>query len=229
VNVDSNPTGALILLNGEVTGPTPRGLNLDAGEYELRLQFPSYDDFVTTVKLEAGKTEAIAPALSPKRPVEVLDVADTAIGRDPYRDSSSLIRIQEPTTTFRIQDDINAIVYVKPKSTGIRDLPFTTTIRWRLPGGRAPIEVSGDYRIPKDSEEEFIRACAPASAIDAQASNTPLTVEVLVDGERLAAFTFRVSGGNVALRRPSPCDESTIRGPVSRLPERPSPLPGQPA
>jgi len=218
VNVDSNPIGALILLDGVVQVPTPRGFNLDAGDYEFRLQFQSYEDFVATVKVEDGKTQTISPALSPKPPVEVLEVSDLKIGRDPYRDSFGLIRIQEPTTTFRIQDDINAIVYVKPKSKGIRDVSFTTTVRWQLPGTLDPLLRLGEYQISKDSDEEFIRACAPASAIDAQASNTPLTVEFLIDGARIASFDFRVSGGSVALRGASPCDETVIRGPIASVP-----------
>lgn len=214
VDIDSNPKGALILIDGQVQTLTPRGFQLDPGEYQITLQLQSYEDHVERISVVEGQPRTISVALTPKPPAAVLEVAATAIGRDPYRDSFGFIRIETPTTTFRIQDDIHAVAYVRPASRGIRDLPFSMTARWQRASG-PPIVRSVDYRIPKDSEEEYLHVCAPASAVDPQASNSPLTVEILADGEPVAAFEFRVSGGNLALRPPSPCDETTIRGPVA--------------
>jgi serine/threonine-protein kinase len=217
VNIDSNPTGAVIFVDGQPQTLTPRGFNLEPGEYEIKLQMQSYEDYVGKVEVTEGQTRNISWALKPLPAIDVLDVASTAIGREPYKDSYSVVRIGTPTNTFRIQDDVNAVAYVRPRSKGIRELPFTMAVRWQTASG-TPIEKSVSYRITKDAEEEFLHVCAPASVLDPQASNRPLGVEILADGERVAWFEFRVSGGSVNARPPSPCDETTIRGPTADAP-----------
>jgi hypothetical protein len=221
VRIDSNPAGAVIFIDGQVQTLTPRGFQLEPGEYEIKLQLQSYEDYVEKVLVAVGETKNVSPALKPLPSAQVLEVASTAIGRDPYKDSFGVVRIQTLLTTFRIQDDVNAVAYVRPKSKGIRDLPFMMAVRWHTAGG-TPIERAVEYRIPRDAEEEFLHVCAPASALDPQATNRPLTVEILADGESIASFEFRVSGGSVTARPPSPCDETTIRGPTARAPDQPA-------
>ncbi len=218
LRVDSNPSGAVILLDGQPQARTPLGFNLVPGEYELTLQMPSYEDYVTTIDVVEGQSQTISPSLTPKPPAEVLEVASTAIDRDPYKDAFNILRIQTPTDTFRIQDDVNAVVYVRPRSKDIRDVPFTMSVRWYPAGSRTPVEASKPYLVPKDSDEEYLHVCAPASRLDPQASNQPLTVEILADGQVLSSFTFRVNGGSVGAIPPSPCDETTIRGPIASVP-----------
>jgi hypothetical protein len=47
-------------------------------------------------------------------------------------------------------------------------------------------------------------------ALDALGSGVPLGLEILIDGEVAARFSFRVSGGNPANAPRSPCDTSAI-------------------
>jgi hypothetical protein len=217
VRIDSNPSGANIRVNGEAALRTPRQLNLKPGQHEISLFYPSYEEWTGTLQVEDGDSKSITPVLTPLPAAKSLTVTDKALGRDPFKDANSMLRLQTATDTFRLQDDVNAIVYVKPDTFGIRDLSYTTTIRWYQAGGR-PIELSGQGGIKKDLDEDYIHACAPASRLDDRGSGGPLSVEILVDGEVIASFSFRVSGGNSALAPPSPCDTTTVRGPVASAP-----------
>src|SRR5581483_7497503 len=84
------------------------------------------------------------------------------------------------------------------RTHGIRDLSYKITIRWDRAGGEAPIVLQQpDQRIDKDWDETFIRGCAPASALDARGSNTPLSMTILVDDQPLKTFTFKIGPGQV--------------------------------
>jgi serine/threonine-protein kinase len=210
IRVASSPDGAAITVNGEPAGRTPRLINnLPPGSYEVVLSSPSYRDFTQTVEVEENQQLQVNGELSPRPPIEVLEVVEQRIGKDPYIDPSNLIRLGSFTDSFSRSDGINAIVYLKPSSFNIRGLTFTTTNRWQR-AGASPIELHGDHQVPKEWDQTFLRACAPALALDALGSGAPLGLEILIDGEVAARFSFRIAGGNPANAAPSPCDTSAI-------------------
>jgi serine/threonine protein kinase len=206
VRVTSNPTGAGILVDGESAARTPRLLSLRPGAHDVVITAPTYRDAVRNIDVAEGQEVAVAVDLEPLSAPEVLTVSDRRLGADPYVDASGLIRLGRTTDTFRVSDDVNAVVYLEPKTVKIRDLSFTTTHRWQRAGGGDPVVLSDRQQVSKDWDETFIRACAPASALDVRGSNTPLSLQVLIDDQVVAEFSFRISGGNPADAAPSPCD-----------------------
>ncbi len=54
VTVDSAPSGATILVNGEPAGQTPATVEILQGEHQLILQLPAYADWQQTLNIEAG-------------------------------------------------------------------------------------------------------------------------------------------------------------------------------
>jgi hypothetical protein len=55
VTIDSVPTGASILLDGEAAGTTPTTVEVLQGEHQLMLQLPSFADWQKTLRIEASK------------------------------------------------------------------------------------------------------------------------------------------------------------------------------
>lgn len=210
IAVGSTPP-ASILVNGEPAGRTPRQLQLPPGSYDVTLVAPTYREWTTRVSLAEGQQLSIPPVdLVPKPAAQVLEITATRLGRDPFVDAGGLIRLGTATDTFLLSDDVNAIIYLRPQTFGIRDLSFTVTTRWAQAGGVLPREQSAAQQVPRDWDQTFIRACAPALALDARGSNTPLTLEILIDGELAETFTFWVAGGSPASAGPSQCDASAV-------------------
>jgi len=54
VNVDSLPSGASILVDGEAAGVTPASVEVLQGEHQLTLQLPTYADWQQTLNITAG-------------------------------------------------------------------------------------------------------------------------------------------------------------------------------
>lgn len=206
----SNPAAAIIV-NGEPAGRTPRELQLQAGDYDLTLVAPTFKEWTSRVSLIAGQQISIPPVdLAPKSAADVLQVTETRLGKDPVIDGKELIRLQTPSETFLLSDDVNAIIYLRPQTFGVRDVSFKVTMRWIRSAGFGNIEQSAEQRILKEWEETFIRACAPATALDPRGSSIPITLEILIDEEPAGTFTFRIAGGNIANAPPSQCDATVI-------------------
>ena len=217
VRVRSRPTGGILTVDGEPAGRAPGVLSLRPGAYDLAVSIPSYSDWMQRVEVAGGENLILDAELVPLPAVDVLDVYGVGMGRDPYLDPSGLMRIGAATNQFTLADDVNAIVYLRPKSFSIRDLTFNVVTRWLRPGlGLPPIEQQREQRVPIDWDETFVRACAPALALDLRGSNTPLTLEVAVDGQVVASFEFRVGPGNPANASAAPCDASALPVRVAR-------------
>ncbi len=210
VRIASVPEGASIIVNGEAAGRAPRLLTLDPGDYTLTVVSPSYEDWTQQVSVAAGSEVAVEASLVPLPALKALEIGPARIGRDAYLDPSGTIRLGTLSDRFTLADEINAIVYLKPKSYGIRDLTFRATTRWQRPGNAAPLELQAEQQVSRDWEETFVRACAPAAAIDPRGSNTPLSVEILIDGELVAQFTYSIGPGNPAAASANPCDPGRL-------------------
>ena len=57
VTIDSLPTGATLLLDGEVAGTTPATVEVLQGEHQLMLQLPTFADWQKTLRIEASKDQ----------------------------------------------------------------------------------------------------------------------------------------------------------------------------
>jgi hypothetical protein len=71
LKVKANPGRAGVFLNGKYLGPAAnlaraRKYTVAAGEHELVLREPRYEEFKTTVKIEAGKTTTVSQSLQPR-------------------------------------------------------------------------------------------------------------------------------------------------------------------
>jgi hypothetical protein len=193
-----------VFVNDESSGRTPLELRLRPGEYDLRLVASSYEDWTRRIRVEPGQPLSIPPVdLVPLATSKVINPSGKALGRDPYLDAGGIMRVAAPTDTFRVGDDIQAIVYVSPLTNGIRDLPVDYLWELNRPGGGVPARVTGHQDIPAAWQQTFLRVCIPGAAADAAGSNTPVTLVLLVDDEPLESFTFRVGPG--PLNVPSEC------------------------
>jgi len=79
VQVTSNPSGAHIFVNGEDTGKTtPTTLELDPGAYTITLKLEGYEEWGTSIRLEAGTNPPIEATLTkiipPAPKFRILDV-----------------------------------------------------------------------------------------------------------------------------------------------------------
>ncbi len=71
LKVKANPGRAGVFVDNKYVGPAAnfriaRKYALSAGEHEITLKDPRYEDFSTKVKIEAGKTTTISQALKPE-------------------------------------------------------------------------------------------------------------------------------------------------------------------
>ncbi|MCB1689657.1 MAG: PEGA domain-containing protein [Halioglobus sp.] len=57
VSIDSVPTGATLLLDGEKAGTTPATVEVLQGEHQLMLQLPTFADWQKTLRIEASKDQ----------------------------------------------------------------------------------------------------------------------------------------------------------------------------
>jgi hypothetical protein len=222
VNVTSSVPGATILVDGQRVGQTPQTLSLQPGQYKVTLQAASYHDWSQDVDVSERQQVRVQGILEELPVRDTVEVSDRIMGRNAVVDREGVIRIQEPTDTFRVSDVVNAVVYFSSKAYLVRDLAPNVTNSWQIAGESQPGVVSGTTHWPRDAKLPLTHACALASQLDPRGSNTPLTLEVRVDGETVARFTFRISGGNLADAPSDPvqaCDRTKLPNVVVTAPE----------
>ncbi len=189
---------ASVVVNDEPAGRTPAELRLRPGEHDLKLVASTFEEWTTRVKVEAGQRLTVPPVdMVPLPASEVIAVTDSKLGRDPFLDAAGLVRLATTTDTFRVNDDINAVAYVNPRTFGIRDLSFDIRWEFQRAGAAAPGEASGHEDIPRTWQQTFLRFCLPASAADSGGSNAPLNINLFIEGKLVQTFTFRVQPGPI--------------------------------
>lgn len=67
LQVNSNPQGAQVLLNGRVVGQTPLNLSLNAGRYDLELRLSGYNTFRQSVQINSGQVTPVNVGLQALR------------------------------------------------------------------------------------------------------------------------------------------------------------------
>jgi len=66
LKIHSKPFGAEVYINGTYRGKTPLTIKLEPGRYTVRVTEEGYEDYTTTVTLEAGETKEITVQLKKK-------------------------------------------------------------------------------------------------------------------------------------------------------------------
>lgn len=64
VTITSNPTGAVVYINGEQRGVTPLTLNLLPGTYSVKLVKSGYVEYTTQITVKVGEPMKLSPTLS---------------------------------------------------------------------------------------------------------------------------------------------------------------------
>lgn len=119
------------------------------------------------------------------------------VGTGPYLDTLGNVYLSSETDTFSVGDDVNVIVYLAPRG---RDI-FIDVDAWY--GGSAYEQAS---HLPFPSVNRFIRLCAAASKIDSVGLGEPFSGTLVVNGQLLSTFSYKVqavSAGNV---NTTPCN-----------------------
>jgi len=180
-------------------------LNLDPGEHDIKLVAPSFEEWTKHISIVPGLATTFPPVdLVPLPAAKVVNPTGKAIGKDPFVDAADIVRVNAPTESFRLGEDIQAIVFVSPLTNGIRDLSVDVVWLLERPGGQPPIQQSARKDIPAAWQQTFFHICIPASAADASGSNAPVKASLLVDDQVMETFNFRVGPG--PLNAPTQCN-----------------------
>ena len=111
VSLDSQPSGAAILVDGEQRGTTPAVLEIDGGEHQLILQSPGYADWQKSVDIVPGQalqldTAVLQPAAG------VLELASVPAGANVTLDGEFLG--QTPLQLELVPDRAHQLAVFKP-------------------------------------------------------------------------------------------------------------------
>lgn len=128
LRVTSTPSGAGIYIDEGYRGETPTTVgNLVQGSHNVRLRLAGYQDYVTTVVINAGQTTTINPALQPTVNPQngYILVSSTPAGASIYLDG-----VYQGTTSSGTQYDITGVSpgthAMLLRLSGYQD--FTTTV-----------------------------------------------------------------------------------------------------
>lgn len=90
LTVTSNPSNADVYINGRLVGRTPYSARLNSGTYTVEVRRPGYQDYRTTVTVQAGRTTTVSATLTlpapPTGATGVLSVVTDVPGADVYID-----------------------------------------------------------------------------------------------------------------------------------------------
>jgi hypothetical protein len=201
------PPGAVVVADGEETIRTPGELTVAPGEHHLRLIRYTYEDWLADVTVAPGQRLTLPVALVPLPAPDMINVIRATMGTEESSIDPFCSRpLASETDTFAFGDDIHAIVCVAPRTAYIRDLSFEA--RWVLEGYLGAVASPPErMTIPKARGQTDLRTCIAAAAADPEASGTQTTLTLLVDGERVQSFAFRVVPGGASSQskcRPQP-------------------------
>ena len=104
LSVNSNPSGATVLIDGKERGTTPVEVsNLTLGKHQLKVQMQGYEDLTQTVTVKEGQTSELILALSakPEEPVpsKVVQQTQSAVSNAASSTASSSSSASSQTIT----------------------------------------------------------------------------------------------------------------------------------
>ena len=106
VEINSEPEGAEIFIDGNLAGTTPSVIDLLAGTREIQLRKTAYEDHTMTIEVEPLESQALAPVtLRPAAGVLTLESVPsqaTVLVNDTYRGLTPLTLSLAPTQTHDI-------------------------------------------------------------------------------------------------------------------------------
>ena len=184
LSVNSNPSGATVLIDGKERGTTPVEVsNLTLGKHQLKVQMQGYEDLTQTVTVKEGQTSELILALSakPEEPVpsKVVQQTQSAVSNA----ASSSVSSSASSQTFTVAGVSFKMVKVEGGSTGtfyIGESEVTQAL-WQAVMGNNPsffkgsnrpvekvswndcndfisqlnIKTGKTFRLPKESEWEY--------------------------------------------------------------------------
>lgn len=99
LQINSNPQGAQVLLNGRVVGNTPLNLTVQPGRYDIELRLGGYQGFRTSVTVGSGQTVPVNANLQGLRgSLEVFTNVEARIfldGREVGQTRNGFLRVDE--------------------------------------------------------------------------------------------------------------------------------------
>ncbi|ADD27716.1 PEGA domain-containing protein [Meiothermus ruber] len=99
LQINSNPQGAQVLLNGRVVGTTPLNLTVQPGRYDLELRLNGYQNFRASLSVGSGQTVPVNATLQALRgTLEVYTNVEARIfldGREVGQTRGGFLRLEE--------------------------------------------------------------------------------------------------------------------------------------
>jgi hypothetical protein len=194
LEVNSNPSGAAVWVNGVQRGLSPVSIDgLDAGEYDVRLELASYDPHEEMLTISGTEDRLLSVTLHPLSPDRVVQV-QRATASSALSDTSAGLREPEDVrSTFEQTETVYAYVLVSSDAYRVRDIEFTFTSRWYGPDGtlRATSRPQ-QATFSSDGQVWYLSANAVAGDIDPAASGEPCLVELYVGDVVIQTLEFQV-------------------------------------
>ena len=123
VSIDSQPSGADILVDGETTGNTPAAVEILQGERQLIVQLPGYADWQQTLELVAGQPQDLG-LIQLQPAAGILELSSVPSGANVTLDGE--FQGQTPLTLEISPDASTAWRYSNPATAA-------TTAAWNCP------------------------------------------------------------------------------------------------
>lgn len=196
LEVVSEPPGAKVTVDGQPLGTTPQTLDdLNSGSHVIRAELASYQPDEQTVELEDGDDLDLSLILQPLPAHEVLEVTRATTTHGIAENSEGIEAPIDDATEFAPDEEVVAFVFVSSSAYQVRDLSFVLQSRWYSPSGTLrATSPPQSYTFPADGGQIWhLAARAMAGEIDPDATGEPATAELLVDGEVIQTFQFRVT------------------------------------
>ncbi len=155
VSVTSNPSAALVYVDGSYQGKTPLTVTLYPGSHSFRLSLPGYNDYSTTVYVNANTNQKLNAVMSSaaygtvtitSMPGAKVFIDSNAYGTIPPQGTASIGSISSGNHLFKVTaagyNDWMNTVYVVPNTV----TPINAALSPVGPGP-SPVAVTGGFNI----------------------------------------------------------------------------------
>ncbi len=132
LEINSDPSGANVYIDGNYNGITPLNTNLTPGTYKIKLTKQDYKNYTTTVTINPGESKTISATLTPA--FGYLSVDSTPQGAKVYIDDS--YAGETPLKDYKLSTGEHTVKVVKD---GYGEFTKTVTVN---PGEKASVTAS---------------------------------------------------------------------------------------
>ncbi|GAB7017053.1 PEGA domain-containing protein [Methanogenium cariaci] len=210
LNINSQPEGADIYVDGRFVAETPHLVtNLAPGSHTVRLHKAGYDEYATTVTVNAGQQTPLTVTFTPQKPtLGSIEVGSTPGGSSVYLDgkymgqtpaggSLDLTSVREGSHTILIRhtdyQDYTQTVYVKGGSVVTVNPHLTPNAPSPVPDTTGQIVVSSTPTGAEVLLDNTFQGITPVTLSDIPAGSHVVTVKQT--GYTDASQTVTVTGG----------------------------------